>query len=254
MNNNKIFQYAFLFLQKKLIMNLSNILFIDIETVSENKVFDELPSEMQEFWKNKSKYWIKEEGVSETDVSEIYKNKAGIYAEFAKVICISIGFIYTKNDKNEIRIKSFYGDDEKKLLSEFAELLNNKFDKPEKFRICGHNIKEFDIPFLSRRMVINEIKLPELLNIAGKKPWEVQHITDTMEMWKFGDYKNYTSLALLATILGIKSPKDDIDGSMVGQVYWETGDLERIVRYCEKDVKTVAQIFLRMNYLPLLEE
>jgi DNA polymerase elongation subunit (family B) len=235
-------------------MNLSNILFLDIETVSENKVFDELPSEMQEFWKNKSKYWMKEEGVSETEVSEIYKNKAGIYAEFAKVICISIGFIYTKNDKNEIRIKSFYGDDEKKLLSEFAELLNNKFDKPDKFRICGHNIKEFDIPFLSRRMVINEIRLPELLNIAGKKPWEVQHITDTMEMWKFGDYKNYTSLALLATILGIKSPKDDIDGSMVGQVYWETGDLERIVRYCEKDVKTVAQIFLRMNYLPLLED
>lgn len=235
-------------------MNIKNILFVDIETVSEKKDFDELPSEMKDFWKNKSKYWMKEEVVSETEVSEIYNNKAGIYAEFAKVICISVGIIYAKNEKNEIRIKSFYGDDEKKLLEEFAGLLNSKFDKPDKYRICGHNIREFDIPFLSRRMVINEIKLPELFNIAGKKPWEVQHITDTMEMWKFGDYKNYTSLALLATILGIKSPKDDIDGSMVGQVYWETGDLERIVRYCEKDVKTVAQIYLRMNYLPVLED
>lgn len=235
-------------------MNIKNILFVDIETVSEKKDFDELPSEMKDFWKNKSKYWMKEEVVSETEVSEIYNNKAGIYAEFAKVICISVGIIYAKNEKNALRIKSFYGDDEKKLLEEFAGLLNSKFDKPDKYRICGHNIREFDIPFLSRRMVINEIKLPELFNIAGKKPWEVQHITDTMEMWKFGDYKNYTSLALLATILGIKSPKDDIDGSMVGQVYWETGDLERIVRYCEKDVKTVAQIYLRMNYLPMLED
>jgi 3'-5' exonuclease len=235
-------------------MNLNNILFIDIETVSEKKDFDELPSEMKDFWKNKSKYWMKEEEVSETEVSEIYNNKAGIYAEFAKVICISVGIIYSKNEKNVLRIKSFYGDDEKKLLEEFAGLLNNKFDKPDKFKVCGHNIREFDIPFLSRRMVVNEIKLPELFNIAGKKPWEVQHISDTMEMWKFGDYKNYTSLALLATILGIKSPKDDIDGSMVGQVYWETGDLERIVRYCEKDVKTVAQIYLRMNYLPVLDD
>ena len=235
-------------------MSLSNILFIDIETVSEKSVYEELSAEMQDFWKNKSKYWLKDAEESAEKVAESYKSKAGIYAEFSKVICISVGLIYSKNDRKEIRIKSFYGDDEKTLLLEFSELLNNKFDRPDKYKICGHNIREFDIPFLSRRMLINGIKLPELLNIAGKKPWEVQHITDTMEMWKFGDYKNFTSLALLATILGIKSPKDDIDGSMVGQVYWETGDLERIVKYCEKDVKTVAQIYLKMNYLPFLED
>jgi DNA polymerase elongation subunit (family B) len=169
-------------------------------------------------------------------------------------VCISVGFIFSKTDNYYIKIKSFYGDNENKILEDFGELLNSKFSKPEQFKICGHNIKEFDIPFLSRRMLINAVKLPEILNIAGKKPWEIMHLLDTMEMWKFGDYKNYTSLALLATILGIKSPKDDIDGSMVGKVYYEEHDIERIVTYCEKDVKTVAQIYLKMNYLPLIED
>ena len=235
-------------------MNLSNILFIDIETVPEKADFDELQTDMKEFWKIKGKYWIKDEVPDNGKAAELYSEKAGIYSEFAKVICIAVGFINNKNGKQELRIKSFAGDDEKKLLTDFAELLNSKFDRPDKFMLCGHNIREFDIPFLSRRMIINNISLPELLKIAGKKPWEVQHIIDTMEMWKFGDFKNYTSLALLATVLGIKSPKDDIDGSLVGKVYWETGDLERIVKYCEKDVRTVAQIYLRMNYLPMLED
>ncbi len=235
-------------------MSLSNILFIDIETVSELADYESLSPEMKEFWKSKSKFWLKNEEYQEEALPELYQQKAGIYAEFAKVVCISAGFIHTKDDKNQLRIKSFYGDDEKKVLENFADLLNTNFNKPDKNKICGHNIKEFDIPFLSRRMLINDVKLPEIINIAGKKPWEVMHLADTMEMWKFGDYKNYTSLALLATVLGIKSPKDDIDGSMVGKVYYEEHDLERIVTYCEKDVKTVVQIYLRMNYLPLIED
>ena len=234
-------------------MDISKVLFIDIETVSEKSKFEELTPEMQEFWTRKGKYWLKADE-EEIDISDIYQQKAGIYAEFAKVICISAGYIYSKEGKNEIRIKSFFGDDEKILLAEFAELLDTRFADIRKYSICGHNIREFDIPFLSRRMVINGIKLPAPLNISGKKPWELQHLLDTMEMWKFGDFKNYTSLALLASILGIASPKDDIDGSMVGQVYWQDDDLERIVSYCEKDVRTVAQIFLRLNYLPLLEQ
>lgn len=235
-------------------MSLSNILFIDIETVSEYPEFDLLSPEMQEFWKSKSKFWMRNEEYQAEDFPELYQQKAGIYAEFAKVICISAGFVHTKDDKNQLRIKSFSGDDEKKVLENFAELLNTNFNKPDKNKICGHNIKEFDIPFLSRRMLINNVKLPDIINIAGKKPWEVMHLVDTMEMWKFGDYKNYTSLALLATVLGIKSPKDDIDGSMVGKVYYGENDLERIVTYCEKDVKTVVQIYLKMNYLPLIED
>lgn len=235
-------------------MSLSNILFIDIETVSEFAAYESLSSEMKEFWKSKSKFWMKNEGYQEEDLPELYQQKAGIYAEFAKVVCISAGIIYTKDNKNQLRIKSFYGDDEKQVLENFSDLLNSNFNKPDKNKICGHNIKEFDIPFLSRRMLINGVKLPEILNIAGKKPWEVMHLVDTMELWKFGDFKNYTSLALLATVLGIKSPKDDIDGSMVGRVYYDEHDLDRIVTYCEKDVKTVAQIYLKMNYLPLIED
>lgn len=234
-------------------MDITKILFIDIETVSEKSKYEELTPEMQDLWSHKGKYWIKDDE-EEISISDIYRQKAGIFAEFAKVICISAGFILRKDGKNEIRIKSFYGDDEKALLNEFAELLGTRFSDTQKYSLCGHNIREFDIPFLSRRMVINEIKLPAPLSISGKKPWELTHLLDTMEMWKFGDYKNYTSLALLASILGISSPKDDIDGSMVGWVYWEDGDLERIVRYCEKDVRTVAQIFLRLNFLPLLAD
>lgn len=235
-------------------MSLSNILFIDIETVSEFAAYESLSSEMKEFWKSKSRFWMKNEGYQEEDLPELYQQKAGIYAEFAKVVCISAGIIYTKDNKNQLRIKSFFGDDEKQVLENFSDLLNSNFNKPDKNKICGHNIKEFDIPFLSRRMLINGVKLPEILNIAGKKPWEVMHLVDTMELWKFGDFKNYTSLALLATVLGIKSPKDDIDGSMVGRVYYDEHDLDRIVTYCEKDVKTVAQIYLKMNYLPLIED
>ena len=233
-------------------MDITKVLFIDIETVSEKSAFEELSPEMQEFWSHKGKYWIKDE--EEGAIADTYRQKAGIFAEFAKVICISAGFIYRKEGKNEIRLKSFYGDNEKTLLEEFSELLDKRFSDTMKFSLCGHNIREFDIPFLSRRMVINGIKLPAPLNISGKKPWELTHLLDTMEMWKFGDYKNYTSLALLASILGISSPKDDIDGSMVGQVYWENADLDRIVRYCEKDVRTVAQILLRLKHLPLLED
>jgi len=235
-------------------MNISDILFLDIETVPVSKEYYDLPPLIKELWNKKSKYWIKDKEESDELYAELYSKKAGIYAEFAKVVCISVGYIKEFDGKKEIRLNSYYGDDEKKVLSDFSDLLNKHFNNPNKYFLCGHNIKEFDIPFLSRRMIINGLPLPAMLDIAGKKPWETKHLCDTMEMWKFGDYKNYTSLNLLAAILGIKSPKDDIDGSMVAKVYWEEKDLERIKIYCEKDVTTVAQIYLRMNNFPLLEE
>ncbi len=230
-------------------MQLSNILFLDIETVSSAKEFLDLNDEFQELWKKKSKYWLKDE--KKDSAEEIYKDKAGIYAEFAKIVCISVGYI-TK--ENEIRLKSFYDDDEKIVLAQFSELLSNYYNNPMKHQLCGHNIKEFDIPFLCRRLIINNMPIPAILDVMGKKPWETKHLLDTLEMWKFGDYKNYTSLNLLANVLGIKSPKDDIDGSQVGIVYWEEGDLERIKVYCEKDVKTVAKVYLRILSLPGIKE
>ena len=182
----------------------------------------------------------------------IYSN-AGIYAEFGKIICISCGIISKSQEEKKLLIKSFYGDEEKLLLQQFCETVSKWSHGSEKF-LCAHNGKEFDFPYLCRRLVINQIAIPHLLDTSGKKKWEVSHL-DTMELWKFGDYKNYTSLNLLAHILGIPTPKDDIDGSMIRDVYWIQHDLPRIVHYCQKDVFTVAQVYLRLNNeSPILPE
>ena len=176
---------------------------------------------------------------------------AGIYAEFGKIICISCGLIYGSGEQKKMTLKSFSGDNEAIILHEFSEMLR-KWSGGEAKYLCAHNGKEFDFPFLCRRYIINQLPLPSLLNIAGKKPWEIPHL-DTMELWKFGDFKSYTSLNLLAHALGISTPKDDIDGSMVWEVYWHHKNLPRIVNYCQKDVVTVAQIFLRLNNESLLK-
>jgi uncharacterized protein YprB with RNaseH-like and TPR domain len=224
-------------------ITIEDILFLDIETVPLMPSMNLLEPPMQALWDKKSRFFRSPEETPETAYE-----RAGIYAEFGKIICISVGFI---RDKNPIsfRLKSFCGDDEKMILSEFSEMLL-KFSKSKKDAIlCAHNGKEFDFPYIARRMIINRLIIPEILDNAGKKPWEVK-LLDTMDLWKFGDYKNYTSLNLLTTVLGIPSPKDDIDGSMVAKVYYEDNDLKRIVRYCEKDVLAIAQVMLRFKNLP----
>ncbi|MEO5570063.1 MAG: 3'-5' exonuclease [Bacteroidia bacterium] len=229
-------------------ISIENILFLDIETVPQRASFDDVPENEREYWMRKFELLKK----SDTDTPATIYPRAGIYAEFGKIICISTGYFIKSNGARQFRIKSFYGDDEKKLLQEFAKLLNEHFNRSQHL-LCGHNGKEFDFPYLSRRMLINGIKIPPLLDTAGKKPWEVQHL-DTMELWKFGDYKSFTPLNLLASVFGITSPKDDIDGSMVWFVYWKEKNLERIVTYCQKDVVTVAQILLRMKGEPLIPD
>lgn len=222
--------------------SLKKMLFIDIETVSAYPYFEEVPQNFQQLWALKCQLFQKntDDGLSPGD---FYMQKAGIYSEFAKVVCISVGFFQYEGDEIlKCKIKSFAGDDEKVILKNFSSLLENHYNNPEKDSLCGHNIKEFDIPFLCRRMVIHRMPLPKILDISGKKPWQTAHICDTMDMWRFGDYKNYTSLNLLSAALGIETPKDDIDGSMVGRVYWEEKDLPRIAAYCQKDVITVMQI------------
>ncbi len=201
-----------------------NILFLDIETVPQVYGFENLDEKKKSLFEDKNKHLLRDE----TTITDIYK-KAGIYAEFGKIICISSGYITELNGARELRIKSFYGDDEKILLTNFAELLNKSF-YTEKHRLCAHNGKEFDFPYLCRRMIINKVKLPAILQLQGKKPWEIQHI-DTMELWKFGDYKNFTSLELLTELFNIPSPKDGIKGGDVGRVYWEEKNLKKIVEY-----------------------
>jgi uncharacterized protein YprB with RNaseH-like and TPR domain len=229
-------------------LNLFKILFLDIETVSQKAHFDQLDEQWQYLWSDKTRF----QRAEDVSPAAFYEQRAGILAEFGKIICISCGFFVQKGNALEFRVRSFYGDDEKVLLQEFAELINHNFYRD--FLLCAHNGKEFDFPYIARRMVVQGIALPRMLNTAGAKPWEIQHL-DTMEMWKFGDYKHYTSIKLLAAIFNIPTPKDDIDGSMVGSVYWEEKDLERIVTYCQKDTITVARVFLKMKNLdPLPEE
>jgi|SRR3954465_7605940 uncharacterized protein YprB with RNaseH-like and TPR domain len=213
-------------------LKLSNILFLDVETAPIVYEYKNLDPEMKKLWDHKFRFQT-------TETSETHYQKAGIFAEYAKVICISVGFF---NEKT-FRIKSFFGDDERQLLKEFTELLNKHYNRKDHL-LCAHNGKEFDFPFLCRRLLLNSIKLPKTLNISGKKPWEINHL-DTMELWKFGDYKNYTSLSLLAHIFRIPTPKDDIDGSDIARVYWEEKNMDRIVTYCQKDVLTVARLLLR---------
>jgi uncharacterized protein YprB with RNaseH-like and TPR domain len=227
-------------------VNPENILFLDIETVPLYPDYDSVPEQWRVLWNKKADTLRR----NEQETADALYGRAGIYAEFGKIICISVGVLAWTEGKQSFRMKSFAGDDEKLLLSDFGNMLRKHYSRPE-HRMCGHNIKEFDIPFIARRMIINSVQLPPMLDIAGKKPWEIPHL-DTMELWKFGDYKSYTSLALLAASLGIPTPKDDIDGSMVASVYYTEKNLPRIVTYCQKDVFTVAQVLRRFRGESLL--
>lgn len=220
-------------------VNIENILFLDIETVPQHPDYNELNDSFKHLWDKKAGQLARKE---EDTPSALYE-RAGIYAEFGKIICISVAHVSKLYNEYQVRVKSFYSDDEKELLSDFFKMVSSRFSGSDHI-LCGHNAKEFDFPFIARRALINGLKLPLVLDIAGKKPWEVMHL-DTMELWKFGDYKSYTSLALLAAVFGIPTPKDDIDGSQVGNVYWKDNDLERIATYCQKDVLTVVQLFLK---------
>ncbi len=236
-------------------INLADTLFLDIETVSGTATYYNLSKELKYLWAQKAKSVLRiyDRDLEEDEVIKAYES-AGIYAEFGKIVCISVGFIVQKEEGLGIRVKSYYDLDEKVLLEGFAQLLNQYFNNPNKHYICGHNIKEFDIPYICRRMLLNGIALPRLLNIPGKKPWELNYLLDTMEQWKFGDYKAYTKLSLLTHIFGIPTPKDDIDGSEVRRVFWEEGDLERIAIYCEKDVVATAKLLMKLKLMELPED
>jgi 3'-5' exonuclease len=229
-------------------IDLTKLLILDIETVPQYPNYQAVPEKWQKLWNKKAQFLKKDD----KDTPESLYPRAGIYAEFGKVICISAGYFNRSGNFWQFRVKSFYGDDEAILLNEFNQLLNKYFSQPDNL-LCGHNAKEFDFPYLCRRMLANGINIPSTLNIIGKKPWEVNHI-DTMELWKFGDYKNFTSLELLAAVFDIPTPKDDIDGSMVWEVYWKEKALERIKNYCQKDVVTVAQLIMKLKGEKLVDE
>jgi 3'-5' exonuclease len=228
-------------------IDIRNVLFLDIETVPQCASFSELPEKMRALWDKKSSYFRKEG----QDADYVY-DKAGIYAEFGKIICISVGIITKEKNPLGIRIRSYAGEDEKKILLDFSAMLE-KYSPAKEIFLCAHNGKEFDFPYLARRVLIHGLKLPFMLDNAGKKPWEVKHL-DTLELWKFGDYKHYTSLDLLTSIFDIPSPKIDMDGSMVAEVYWKEHDLKRIAEYCQNDVLAIAQLLLRYKGMDMIPE
>ncbi len=232
---------------------LDKILFLDIETVPQTASLEQLAPEMQQLWVEKLETLrrrMPERYAPDATPDYAFRNGGGIYSEFAKIVCISVGVIHTENGRRLMRTKSFASDDEAQLLRDFAAMASHFLRTPIHY-ICGHNIKEFDVPFICRRMLINRIPLPPALDVAGRKPWETPFL-DTMELWKYGDYKSYTSLKLLCTVLGIATPKNDIDGSEVASVYYDEHDLHRIAVYCEKDVVASAQVFLRLNSIATL--
>lgn len=226
---------------------LENFLVIDIETVSAKKDFEALDFDWQHLWEEKVTRSLPENYT----IGAYYPQRAGVMAEFAKVVCISIGYFKKEKDHYQFRVKSLFDHDEKELLKSFVSTVNQLEAVHNRWCFTGHNIKEFDIPFLCRRLLINGLAIPGYLDFQNMKPWET-NLVDTFQYWRFGDYKNFTSLKLLAGALNVPSPKDDIDGSMVGQVYWNENDLVRIATYCQKDVVTVANIILRFKNLPLL--
>lgn len=219
-------------------VELSKILFVDIETVPQFATYEQLPQNWQKLWDKKSK------SLGFDNAAEAYQ-RAGIYSEFGKIICIGLGIISKKNGQKTSKIKTIYGDDETLLLKKFCDITNKSLDSSD-YYLCGHNGKEFDFPYIARRMLIKGISLPKILDVQGAKQWETRFL-DTMQMWRFGDFKSYTSLELLCACFGIETPKDDIDGSQVGDVYWKEHDLKRIANYCSKDVLSLQKVYLAMT-------
>ena len=219
---------------------LEEIIFLDIETVPLASEYHGLNEKWKQLWEHKMKFQINDD-----EPVEVLYNRAGIYAEFGRIVCISAGYVTQKAGDLFFRVKSFYNDDEKTLIQNFFNALE-AFTKAGKRRLCAHNGQEFDYPYIARRALVNNLKLPKIFDIAGLKPWDLKdQLIDTLQLWKFGDYKHYTSLSLLCELFNIPTPKDDIDGSQVAQIFWEEKDIERIVRYCEKDTLAVANLLLK---------
>jgi 3'-5' exonuclease len=230
-------------------IHAENLLLIDIETVPQKKHYYELSERLQRLWDKKALLLDKDC----EDTAKAFSEKAGIYAEFGKIVCISLGYFMKEKNDYTMKVKCLANDDEKIILHEFTEICNKFFRLPT-MQFCGHNIREFDIPYICRRSFVNQINLPNILkDLQNKKPWE-NPMMDTLQFWKFGEYKSYISVDLLSTILDIESPKNDIDGSDVSQVYWQENDLKRITTYCNKDIVTVGQILMRLHGMPLLSE
>ncbi len=225
------------------------ILIIDIETVPGKRNWNEVSEPLQKHWKHKSGLLsLSEEEAHDPAMS--YAQRAGIYAEFGKIVCIGLGAIVQKGDTHILRMKALKNDNEIILLNDFCEIINNLNRQQRGIIFCGHNIKEFDLPYICRRLLIHGIPLPACLQLSGKKPWEILH-EDTLELWRFGDYKHYSSLDLLANCLDVPSSKTTMDGSQVANAYWVENRLDDIANYCLQDIYTTTMVYLRLKEMQI---
>lgn len=230
---------------------LRNVLFVDVETASAASDYHELEIRMQRLWDKKSLIYSAEGNYS---TPELYYNKASLHAEFGKIIVISAAYFYL-NDKQDLclRVKAFDAPDERTLLEDFVELLKQKHFNSKALRLCAHNGKDFDFPYLSRRMLVNNIEIPDALDIMGKKPWEIQHL-DTMDIWRFGERRETVSLETLAAIFGLPDYTAEMNNNQINDVYYKEKNLEKIASFSKKDVSITAQVYLKLNNIPLIDE
>jgi DNA polymerase elongation subunit (family B) len=229
-----------------------NVLFVDLETIASHGAYEQLSPRMRQLWDKRAATIRKRADYESFTTEELYYEQAGISAEFGRIVCIAFGAVYfNEQDEPALKVSSLSGDDEREMLLAFKALLGRY--NQEQLVLCAHNGKEFDFPFLCRRMLLNGIELPRSLQLSGKRPWEILH-QDTMELWKFGDYKSYTSLDLLAAIFDIPGSKIEMSGDQVTRVYYEENDLEKIGRYCREDVVVLAQLYLKMHLQPVVRE
>lgn len=227
---------------------LSNILFVDIETVSGSPDYHQMDSRLKKHWDRKAGFL---NNPMELSTDELYQDRAGIFAEFGQIVTIAVGYMARlPGGQWGLRVKAFADHNEVNVLIEFKKLLESKFAE-EALRLCAHNGREFDFPYICRRMLIHGIPIPKILDIGNMKPWEIP-VIDTMHLWKFGDRKNFTSLDLLATLFDIETSKSDIDGSDVTHVYHQDNGLDRIADYCKRDIVVTAQLFLKLKSLPVI--
>lgn len=225
--------------------DLNNLLYFDVETAGKYESYEDLALQnprLAKLWEKRAKYFRANTlGMEEMGDSEIYSQKSGLEPEFGRVVCVSFGVWDGENH----RLTSFYGDNEQEILEKTAKIFSNAVSKGMK--ICGHNIKMFDVPFLGKKMIFSGIDVPQNLLLWDKKPWEVP-ILDTAEFFSFGSWSHkFLGLDLLACSLGIESPKEDIDGSQVHNTFWGEKNYERIMEYCEKDVLTVMDVLKKVS-------
>lgn len=223
--------------------NILKTLFIDIETVAQKSNFGKLSPSFQNLWTHKANQlnYVQEANVPYS-VEDAYVKNAAFYPEFGRIVCISIGMFIQRNTEVEFVSKSFYADNERGLIKDFLNCYQKYFNHSDRYKLCGHNVIEFIIPFIGRRSLIHGLKLPSKFNLMDRKPWQLDYVRDTLSMWKFGAFKNAVSLETLCTVFDIDT-QDIFPGEDVHRRYWEEQAYDEIMQRSKMQIRAVACLY-----------